>query len=110
MADARLTAVYAACQKVGKVVTLRRISGATTTDCSVKAVVRGYTADELVGGIQQGDKKVIMTETEVNAASWPLPIKVQDRIIIDSKTHSVQAIDLRHIGEDTAMYVIQVRG
>lgn len=38
-----------------------------------RAFVRGYAAQELVGGIAQTDSKVIMSPTEILRVGWPGP-------------------------------------
>jgi hypothetical protein len=39
----------------------------------VRAFVRGYHPDELVGGIIQGDSKVTLSAVEIEAQGWPGP-------------------------------------
>lgn len=38
-----------------------------------RAFVRGYAAQELVGGIAQTDSKLIMSPTQIIRAGWPGP-------------------------------------
>jgi hypothetical protein len=38
-----------------------------------RAFVRGYAAQELVGGIAQTDAKIVMSPTEIVRAGWPGP-------------------------------------
>ena len=38
-----------------------------------RAFVRGYAAQELVGGIAQTDSKIVMSPTEIIRAGWPGP-------------------------------------
>jgi hypothetical protein len=38
-----------------------------------RAFVRGYTAQELVGGISQTDSKLILSPTEITRSGWPGP-------------------------------------
>ena len=38
-----------------------------------RAFVRGYAAQELVGGISQTDSKLILSPTEIIRAGWPGP-------------------------------------
>ena len=38
-----------------------------------RAFVRGYAAQELVGGIAQNDLKIVMSPTEIIRAGWPGP-------------------------------------
>jgi len=42
-----------------------------SVDC--RAFVRDYDPDELVGGIIQGDTKVVLSPTEIEAQGWPGP-------------------------------------
>jgi hypothetical protein len=113
VSDPRIATIYDAINRVGETVILRRLSGTTVQiplDVTLKAVVRGYGPDELVGGIQQGDKKVILSQVDMENDQWCWPVKVQDRVVIEGRSTVVQAVDKRKIGEDAAMYVLQVRG
>ena len=38
-----------------------------------RALVRGYAAQELVGGIAQTDSKIVMSPTEITRSGWPGP-------------------------------------
>jgi hypothetical protein len=38
-----------------------------------RAFVRGYAAQELVGGIAQTDSKIVMSPSEIIRAGWPGP-------------------------------------
>jgi hypothetical protein len=61
--------------KHGEDVELRRVSGTAQIpfSCTVRAVVRGYAPDELVGGIDQGSSRVILSPREIEASGWPGP-------------------------------------
>jgi hypothetical protein len=104
MTPARLTAIIAA---QGEACTLQR-SG--QTDLSVSAFVRGYRPEQLVGGLQQGDRQVTMTDSEIAAASWPGPPQKGDFVVINSKTTAVQDVESREVGGVTYMHVLTVRG
>jgi hypothetical protein len=113
MPDPRIATIYDAISRVGETVILRRLAGTTVQiplDVTLKAVVRGYGPEELVGGIQQGDKKVILSQVDMENSQWCWPVKPQDRVIIEGRPTVVQSVDKRKISEDTAMYVLQVRG
>jgi hypothetical protein len=112
MPDPRITTVFDAVNRIGQTVTVRRLSGTQQIplDVVVRAVVRGYGPDELLGGVQQGDRRVILTQHEMEQGQWCWPVKVQDRVIIDGRTTTVQSVETRKIGNDIAMYVLQVRG
>lgn len=110
MADPRIDRIYSACNRIGETVVFRRLTGVIPLDVTVRAVVRGYGPDELVGGVQQGDRRVTLSQREMEQAQWCWPVKVQDRVIIEGKPTVVQSVDKRKIGDDVAMYVLQVRG
>lgn len=113
MADPRIARVSAALAQVGETVVVRRLTGANPQiplDCSVKAVVRGYAPQELVGGIAQTDRKVTISPAEMARAQWPWPVKKDDRILIDGKATVVQSVEVRKIGDAPAMLIAQVRG
>lgn len=54
--------------KNGQTVTLRRLP---STDITLRASVRSSTATELVAGLSQGESLVIVSPTQIDAASWP---------------------------------------
>lgn len=60
----------------GEDIVLRRVNGTSTAnqtfvDVTCRAFVRGFSPDELVGGITQQDRNVILSSTEIDAAGWP---------------------------------------
>lgn len=55
----------------GQDIKLRRTVGETKTEVDCRAHVRGFSANELVGGITQQDSFVILSPAEIIAASWP---------------------------------------
>ncbi len=57
----------------GQGVQLRRFPAASDVpvDLPCRAFVRGYTADELVGGIMQTDSKFILSPSQIISAAWP---------------------------------------
>lgn len=71
-----------------------------------RAVVRGYTPEELIAGsgITQEDRKVILSPTEITAADWPGPMPVRpnvdkripsggDRVMRHGQAMAVQAAE-----------------
>lgn len=85
-------------------VTLRKVTGTTSqtfTDVDCPATVRGYSPQELVGGITQQDSHVTISPTQINAAVWPsaqsagADVRIPSRnrgdvCIINGVTRSVQ--------------------
>ncbi len=64
--------------KHGQDVMLQRITTAAggigvKANVHVRAFVRSYAPDELVGGIVQTDSKVIISPTEITREGWPGP-------------------------------------
>lgn len=92
VADAR-----AAIDRWGHTVTFKRITGSipnqTTTTKDCKAIVSGYRPEELVGGITVGSRKVIVSETALSDAGFPIPVKKGDSVIALGKEMVIQAID-----------------
>lgn len=106
---------------VGETVLLRRMTGTTQqspVDAEVTARVTGYGPQELVGAIQQGDRKVIVLAADLEGRGWPVPPKKLDRIILRpgadgaGETLTVQAVDdsTRRVGGVLIAYEIQARG
>jgi hypothetical protein len=60
----------------GQDIVLRRVKGANlasqqNVDVTCRAFVRGYEPNELVNGITQQDRKVILSSTQIDTAGWP---------------------------------------
>ncbi len=111
----------------GQDVTLRRVTGTTNqanVDCTCRALVRGYRADELAGGIIQGDSLVILSATDIIAAQWPggqpvtspptgLDVRVPrkgDKIVSAGKVRNVEAADPVYVDGDLHRINVTVRG
>jgi hypothetical protein len=109
---------------VGELVTIRRYTGTGTNrpkiDRTVLARVAGYGPTELVGTIQQGDRRVIALAddiTEPTTDSPPqtltLPITTQDKIVMrDGKELQIIASDdsTRRVQGVLIALEIQARG
>ena len=59
----------------GEWIELQRLTGTALIPFKVtcRAFVRGYTAQELIGGISQTDSKLILSPTEITRSGWPGP-------------------------------------
>lgn len=97
-------------------VTVRRYTGIGTsrpkTDITgARARVVGYKPNELVGGIVQGDKRVILYADDVGSLS---PLKLTDKIIEANTDRelSIVALDAstRKVGDTLIAYELAVRG
>jgi hypothetical protein len=114
MTPAQARAMYLrALAKHGDTVTVRRTVGAVNTDGSVRAQVTGYAPAELVNGIQQGDRRVILMPDSLAAAGWPLPIKKNDKLVLSTgKVLNVEVVDdqTRRLADDLIAYELVARG
>jgi hypothetical protein len=102
--------------QVGEPITLRRYVGIGGDrpyfDCTVTARVVEYAAHDLVGGIQQGDRKLIVLAQDLFDAQWPAPPKRGDSAIVRGKEMHVEAVDdnTRRIKGELIAYEVRVRG
>lgn len=100
--------------EIGETVTLRRNNPApaAATEQTVKARVSGYQPEELVGGINQGDRKVIILAEDIT--TFPVPFKTggTDKIIVRGKTLNIGVVDdsTRRIGDTLIAYEIRATG
>lgn len=94
----------------GQTVTIRRgTATAPTAQVTVKAHVRGYKSDELVGGISQTDSFVILSPTGFEAwpGGWP---KKDDWAIIDGRPRTILAAGPIKMNDVLVRIELQVKG
>ena len=91
----------------GEDIDLRHMaSGAAASTETVRAFVRGYKPDEVVGAIQQGDGKIAVSPTGLVA-----PPKFNDKTVIGgSKVRNVQSVEEVRLAGVVVRYNLQVRG
>lgn len=95
-------------------VMLRRIgpNGVTVKEVALRARVTDYEPHEMVGDIQQGDRRVIALAEDIG--DFPLPIQKNgaDRIVFGGKVSTVRAVDDRKRSAMGALiaYEIRIRG
>ena len=94
----------------GQTVTLRRgTATAPTAQATVKAHVRGYDPEELVGGITQKDSKVILSPTGLK--NWPGGmLKEGDWAQIDGHWRSIMAAVPVKMADILVRIELQVKG
>lgn len=106
MSDASraLVALDRSLARAGQDIVLQRMNGAAVAaQVTCRAVVRGYTPQELVGGITQQDSMVILSPSQIIAAGWKaftvtgedprdqrIPIK-GNKAVISGKTRNVES-------------------
>ena len=96
---------------------LRRWTGTgparTHVDVTVRVRAEDYQPAELVGGIMQGDTRVIMSPSQVIAAAWPGPQdwpRIGDKLVIDGPERNIEAAPPVRIGGVVVRLNLQVRG
>jgi hypothetical protein len=80
--------------RIGKTVTFVAVRGeapnVTETEAAVMAIVRDYTptapeAAGHVGAITEGARHIIVLERDLKLKQFPLPIRKNDKIIVDDE-------------------------
>lgn len=100
----------------GETVSVRRYTGTgvgrTHVDTDVRARVTGFQERELVGTIQQGDRKVIMLVDDLAAGGFALPVTANDKLILRGTMISIVSVDdsTRRLQGELIAYEIQARG
>ncbi|MDQ1081443.1 hypothetical protein [Pseudoroseomonas cervicalis] len=77
---------------------------------SLVGYLHAYGADEMTGGVQQGDGQVETLNDEIAAAEWPAPPSRPDRITIGGQRWTVQGAWPVYDGELLIGWKIWVRG
>lgn len=108
----------------GRVITLQRLTlaaGGVQIPFSVDApaFVRGYDPKDLVGGVTQQDRKVILSPTPIVEAGWTsgrpahedrrIPMK-GNRVLIGGRPHSVEAAEGIAVADALVRIEMRVRG
>lgn len=109
----------------GQDVRLQRLTGTQQVffEVTCRALVRGYEPRELIGGILQGDSKVILSPGEIEANGWPGPNssatptaqdrripRKDDKVVIAGKTRNVEAGAPIYLAGELVRIELQVRG
>jgi hypothetical protein len=110
-------AVYAREFENGEVVTVRRlVPNAAPVEASARAKIKGYEPAELTGGIQQGDRKILLSHEDLVRDGFPVPVKTNDKIILlrfgGNRVLNVQDVDdsTHRDAGDLAAYLIRASG
>lgn len=94
-------------------ITIRRYSGTprTASDFEVMGKAWGYSGAEIVGSIIQGDQRVIVVASDLEALGLALPVKTSDKVVIAGKEKSIVSPGERKAPDGTKVaYELQVRG
>lgn len=75
----------------GETITLRRlVPGGPPAELDVRARVTGFAPDELVGGIDQGDRKVILLAEDM---TWTEAPAAGDKLVIRDQLLTIASVD-----------------
>lgn len=81
----------------GEVVLFRRFTGAGPNrpqfQTEIRARVTGYVPQDLIGGIQQGDRKVLVLVEDVLAKQIAMPITTSDFIVVRGRQCAIFSVD-----------------
>lgn len=95
---------------------LRRFTGVGPSrpffDTEARARIIGYMPHELIGTIQQGDRKAIVFVPDLVDAGFALPVTANDKLVVRGRDLAIIALDdntRRDEGELIALE-LQVRG
>jgi len=97
-------------------VVIRRYTGTGANrpkfEATVMGRVLGYTPADLIGTIQQGDKRLVILADDLIDAQFDLPLQAGDKAVIRGKEHNIEAPDdsSRRLGGVLIAYELQVRG
>lgn len=100
----------------GEPVFVRRYTGLGVNrprfDAQVRAKVAGYAAEELVGGVVQGDRKVILLVQDLIDRQFALPITASDKVVVRGKELAIIAPDdsTRRVDNVLIAYELTARG
>lgn len=98
----------------GGSISLQRLASpgnTVTASANCPAIVRGYRADELTGGIQQGWSEAIISPASLSIFLGPtvLPAK-GDRAVIGGKTRIIESVEPIELAGAVVKIVITVKG
>lgn len=91
----------------GRTVTLRRLPG---TDVTLQAFDRSPAPVDVAAGVQQQDRIWETLHDEIAAASWPFPMRQNDKVVEGSAIYTIQAAWPVHEGPDIIGWRIWAKG
>lgn len=112
--------------RAGEDIILRRIYGqaprTNNVDVTVRAAVRAFQPNELLGGIMQTDNKIIISPTDIAKAGWPggelpsatvadpkLP-RITDRVIVQGRVRTILVVQPIYVEDDLVRIEMRVLG
>ena len=78
----------------GEVVTVRRtVPNGPPIEVTARAIVTGFQPEELVGGINVGERKIILFAEDLERKGFPIPPRSNDRILVRDRALNVIEVD-----------------
>jgi hypothetical protein len=102
-ADVPITPVLVGALAGGEVVTIEVPSGAPG-DQIVRAAVADYRAEEIMGGVLTGDRRLVVRAEDFKGAPG-----TSDVVTIGAEDWAVVSVEAVYSGADVAVWVVQVR-
>lgn len=98
--------------RVGEPGLLIRLAGRTTprVEVSLKCVPTFVAPGEATGGVVQGRIDVRVSNREIAASDFPMPIRRGDQIIIAGTTYTIQGVQVAAPGGVIAEHIMQAMG
>ncbi len=100
---------------VGETITLRRnMPSGPPIEAQALARVTGYQPKDLVGGIKQGDRRLIVLAEDVENTGFPVPFKTSgtDKAVVRDRVLNIGVVDdsTRRVGGVLIAYDITATG
>lgn len=113
MATARIDAAYA--RDLREPVLVRRFTGIGANrphhDVTARGKATPFSAGELIGGILQGDQKVIVLASDLVGTGFRLPVLATDRVVVRGVELRIINPSARKAPDGTVVaYELQCRG
>lgn len=109
-------AMYRRMIGVGEIIYIRRYTGQGSNRPYYDVPVRGraieYQPAELVGNIQQGDRRIVFLAEDLISGQYPVPLRKGDKAVVRGKELNIEAPDegTRSVASVIVAYDLRVRG
>ena len=81
-----------------------------SADVLVRAVVRGFTPEELAGGVDQNDSKVILSPSSLAGTPFAAGIKRLAVMLIDGRARSIETLNAIRVDDQVVRIEARVLG
>lgn len=108
--------IFRKAQKYGQSFTVIRETAnvangtASRVTCEVKGFWSERESETLAANVRRGRSKLIITQKELVAANWPLPIVPGDKVATATKTMVVEDVWAREVEGEVLVFELEVVG